>query len=67
MCSIQTINSLLTIRTDSDEVVTSHTEEWNHDRKTTSDDGFLRVLNEQRRKATAGIADMFVGAKVPKN
>ncbi|KAF7966226.1 hypothetical protein HWV62_39497 [Athelia sp. TMB] len=62
----KTVNSLLTIKTDSNRLVTSHTEEWNHSKETTSDDGFFGMLNEQRKKITAGVTDMFVG-KEPKN
>ncbi|KZP28852.1 hypothetical protein FIBSPDRAFT_728417 [Athelia psychrophila] len=62
----KTVNSLLTIKTDSSHLVTSHTEEWNHSKETTADDGFFGLLNEQRKKITAGVTDMFVG-KEPKN
>jgi hypothetical protein len=52
----------LTIKTNDEHLVTSHTEEWNHNKQTTSEDGFFGMLNEQRKKATARITDVFVGA-----
>lgn len=66
MYLVQTVNSLLTIKTDSSHLITTHTEEWNHCKETSSDDGFFGMLNEQRKKITAGITDMFVG-KEPEN
>jgi hypothetical protein len=57
----KTINSLLTIETDASHKITRHTEEWNHSKQTTSDDGFLGMLNEQRKKLTASLTDTFVG------
>lgn len=57
----QTVNSLLTVETNDQHLVTSHTEEWNHQKETNREDGFFGMLNEQRKKATAGITDMFVG------
>lgn len=57
------MNSLLTIKTNGEQLVTSHTEEWDHNRETSSDDGFFGMLNEQRKKATAGLTDMFVGTE----
>jgi hypothetical protein len=50
----------LTIKTNDEQFVTSHTEEWNHSKETTSDDGFIGMLNEQRKKVTARITDIFI-------
>ncbi|TFL03658.1 hypothetical protein BDV98DRAFT_564588 [Pterulicium gracile] len=55
------VNSLLTIETNAEHKVTRHTEEWNHKKETTSDDGFLGMLNEQRKKLTASVTGAFVG------
>ena len=41
--------------------VTSHSEEWDHKRETTSEDGFIGMLNEQRKKAMAGLTNFFMG------
>jgi len=62
----KTMNSLLTIKTNDEHLVTSHTEEWNHNKETTSDDGFIGMLNEHRKKATARITNIFIGDQ-PKN
>lgn len=58
---MQVVNSLLTIETNAEHKVTRHTEEWNHKKETTSDDGFLGMLNEQRKKLTASVTGAFVG------
>ncbi|KAJ7183313.1 hypothetical protein C8R46DRAFT_1066569 [Mycena filopes] len=57
----KTVNSLLTLRTNDSHQVTSHTEEWNHQRETHSEDGFFGMLNEQRKKLTANITSAFMG------
>ncbi|THH21205.1 hypothetical protein EW146_g294 [Bondarzewia mesenterica] len=57
----KTVNSLLTLRMNDSHQVTSHTEEWDHKRETTSQDGFFGLLNEQRKKFTAGLTDMMMG------
>ncbi|KAI0962222.1 hypothetical protein AcV7_001109 [Taiwanofungus camphoratus] len=62
----QTVNSLLTLQTNDAHRVTRHTEEWDHKRQTTREDGFLGLLNEQRKKLTAGITGMFVSQEPPK-
>lgn len=62
----QTINSLLTLETNSSHRVTRHTEQWEHKHESTSDDGFLGMLNEQRKKLTAGVTGMLVGQQPPK-
>ncbi|KAI0936998.1 hypothetical protein AcW1_001088 [Taiwanofungus camphoratus] len=61
-----TVNSLLTLQTNDAHRVTRHTEEWDHKRQTTREDGFLGLLNEQRKKLTAGITGMFVSQEPPK-
>ena len=58
---VQTVNSLLTIERNTQGKVLRHTEEWNHNKETTGDDGFLGLLNEHRKKLTAKITDIFVG------
>ncbi|KAF8167353.1 hypothetical protein B0H34DRAFT_681547 [Crassisporium funariophilum] len=55
------MNSLLTLQMNEANKVVRHNEEWNHQKTTTSEDGFFGMLNEQRKKVTAGITDMFVG------
>lgn len=62
---IKTVNSLLTLQTNDAHQVTYHTEEWDHKRETTRDDGFLGYLNEQRKKITAGVTGMFVSQEPP--
>lgn len=63
---LQTVNSLLTLETNGSHRVTRHTEEWDHKHETTKDDGFLGMLNEQRKKITAGLTNMVVGQQPPK-
>ncbi|KDR85737.1 hypothetical protein GALMADRAFT_234798 [Galerina marginata CBS 339.88] len=55
------VNSLLTLKFDDTNKVVSHNEEWDHKKTTTNEDGFLGLVNEKRKKLTAGITDMFVG------
>jgi len=62
----KTINSLLTIETDNSHQITRHTEEWDHKRETTSEDGFIGMINENRKKLTANITGMFVSQEPPK-
>lgn len=57
----KTVNSLLTIETDAQHKVVRHTEEWNHSKETTSDDGFFGTLNEHRKRLTATLTEKFVG------
>ncbi|KAI4518019.1 hypothetical protein K525DRAFT_363340 [Schizophyllum commune Loenen D] len=59
----KTMNSLLTIETDNSHRVTRHYENWNHERTSTSEDGFLGMLNEQRKRITASLTDAVVGKK----
>ena len=61
----QTVNSLLTIETNEQRQVVRHTEEWNHRRETTSEDGFLGMLNEHRKKFTANFTGMFISQEPP--
>ncbi|KDQ63132.1 hypothetical protein JAAARDRAFT_29133 [Jaapia argillacea MUCL 33604] len=62
----KTVNSLLTLETSDSGLVTHHQEEWDHKREPTSDDGFVGYINEQRKKLTAGLTDMFVSKEPPK-
>ncbi|KAA1468093.1 hypothetical protein DENSPDRAFT_857077 [Dentipellis sp. KUC8613] len=57
----KTVNSLLTLRINDTHQVTQHTEEWNHKHETTGEDGFLGMLNESRKKMTAGLTNMLMG------
>ncbi|KAG6919012.1 hypothetical protein DXG01_009722 [Tephrocybe rancida] len=57
----KTLNSLLTIKVNDAYLVTSHEEHWNHEKNSTSDDGFLGMINEQRKKLTASFTDTVVG------
>ncbi|KAI0257072.1 hypothetical protein BJV78DRAFT_1272199 [Lactifluus subvellereus] len=54
------VNSLLTLQLDDAHQVTRHTEEWDHRRETTADDGFLGMLNEHRKKMTAAVTNIFM-------
>ncbi|KAI0718935.1 hypothetical protein C8T65DRAFT_569813 [Cerioporus squamosus] len=60
------VNSLLTLETNDKHQVIRHTEEWDHRRETNREDGFFGMLNEQRKKATAGFTGLFVGQEPPK-
>ncbi|KAF4612299.1 hypothetical protein D9613_004258 [Agrocybe pediades] len=62
----KTVNSLLTVKLDNSNKILSHTEEWDHKKTATSEDGFLGMLNEERKKFTAAVTEMMVGEK-PKN
>ncbi|KAF5385372.1 hypothetical protein D9615_001224 [Tricholomella constricta] len=57
----KTLNSLLTLKLNDSHLVTSHEEQWNHEKSSTSDDGFFGMLNEQRKKLTASLTDTIVG------
>lgn len=59
----QTVNSLLTIETNSAHQVVRHTEEWDHKRETTKEDGFFGMLNEYRKKFTANTTGAFLSKK----
>ena len=61
----QTVNSLLTLLTNEQHLVTRHTEEWDHKRETSREDGFFGMLNEHRKRATAGITGLFVSQEPP--
>ncbi|KZT08685.1 uncharacterized protein LAESUDRAFT_49843 [Laetiporus sulphureus 93-53] len=61
----KTVNSLLTLQTNDAHQITRHTEEWDHKRETTRDDGFLGLLNEQRKKITASVTGMFISQDPP--
>ncbi|KAF9041834.1 hypothetical protein BDZ89DRAFT_1060201 [Hymenopellis radicata] len=58
------VNSLLTLDLDSNYKVTRHTEEWDHEKSSTSDDGFFGMLNEYRKKLTASVTAKVVGDKM---
>ncbi|KAI0046613.1 hypothetical protein FA95DRAFT_1559915 [Auriscalpium vulgare] len=55
------VNSLLTLELNDVHQITHHTEEWDHKRETTADDGFFGTLNEQRKKITAGVTNVLMG------
>ncbi|KAI0828995.1 hypothetical protein BC628DRAFT_1361689 [Trametes gibbosa] len=61
----KTVNSLLTLETNAQHQVTRHTEEWGHHRETTGEDGFLGMLNENRKKFTANFTGLFVSEEPP--
>ncbi|CAL1694486.1 unnamed protein product [Somion occarium] len=63
----KTVNSLLTVETNDSHQVIRHTEEWDHKRETDRSDGFFGMLNENRKKLTAGITSMFVSSDPGKN
>jgi len=46
------VNALLTLQLNDANQITRHTEEWDHNRETTADDGFLGMLNEHRKRKT---------------
>ncbi|EFI28689.1 hypothetical protein CC1G_13715 [Coprinopsis cinerea okayama7 len=58
----KTVNSLLTIKLDAaTNKIVSHSEDWNHKKSSTKEDGVFGWMNEQRKKITAGLVDTFVG------
>ncbi|KAK7058548.1 hypothetical protein VNI00_002184 [Paramarasmius palmivorus] len=59
----KTVNSLLTLKLSVGHKVLHHTEEWDHSKSTTSEDGFFGMLNEQRKKITASLTDKIYGGK----
>ncbi|TFK77435.1 hypothetical protein BDN72DRAFT_784596 [Pluteus cervinus] len=59
----KTMNSLLTVKLDDAGQIRSHVEEWNHEKTSSSEDGFLGMLNEQRKKATAALTEMLTNMK----
>ncbi|KAJ8494532.1 hypothetical protein ONZ51_g2250 [Trametes cubensis] len=61
----KTVNSLLTLETNDQNQVVRHTEEWNHHRETSREDGFFGMLNEQRKKFTANFTGMFISQEPP--
>ncbi|KAM5536031.1 hypothetical protein V8D89_010289 [Ganoderma adspersum] len=62
---IKRINSLLTIETDEQRKVVRHTEEWDHRKETTREDGFWGMLNEYRKKITADVTSLFTSREPP--
>ncbi|KAJ8494732.1 hypothetical protein ONZ45_g13124 [Pleurotus djamor] len=57
----KTLNSLLTIETNQAHQIVRHTEEWNHEKTNSADDGFLGMMNEWRKKITASLTESVVG------
>jgi hypothetical protein len=57
---LQIVNSLLTLQLNEASQITRHTEEWDHNRETTADDGFLGMLNEHRKRMTAALTNLFI-------
>ncbi|KNZ80647.1 hypothetical protein J132_04890 [Termitomyces sp. J132] len=55
------LNSLLAIKLNDSNLVTSHEEQWNHEKSSTGEDGFLGFLNEHRKRLTAKLTDAIVG------
>uniref|UniRef100_A0A0W0F1P6 Uncharacterized protein n=1 Tax=Moniliophthora roreri TaxID=221103 RepID=A0A0W0F1P6_MONRR len=62
----QTVNSLLTLKLSEGHKILHHTEEWDHSKSTTSEDGCFGMLNEHRKKITASLTDKIYGGKDPK-
>ncbi len=62
---MKSVNSLLTLETNDKHQVVRHTEEWNHLRETSREDGFLGTLNEYRKKLTANTTGLFVSQEPP--
>lgn len=58
----KTLNSLITLKRDSQGLVREHTEEWDHKPNTTGDDGFLGKLNELRKKFMANVIEAGVSS-----
>ena len=48
----QVVNALLTLQLNGANQITRHTEEWDHNRETTADGGFLGMLNEHHKRKT---------------
>ncbi|KAI3621972.1 hypothetical protein WG66_015832 [Moniliophthora roreri] len=61
-----TVNSLLTLKLSEGHKILHHTEEWDHSKSTTSEDGCFGMLNEHRKKITASLTDKIYGGKDPK-
>lgn len=62
----KTVNSLLTLKLSEGHKILHHTEEWDHSKSTTSEDGCFGMLNEHRKKITASLTDKIYGGKDPK-
>jgi len=54
------LNSLLTITLDDSNKIQTRTEEWNHHKSASKNDGFLGMLNEERKKITANLTELLV-------
>ncbi|KAG1754963.1 uncharacterized protein EDB91DRAFT_262779 [Suillus paluster] len=57
----KTMNSLLTLELDDEGKLRRHTEEWDHERTSISDDGFLGMINEHRKKLSASATEVIFG------
>ncbi|KAG0700676.1 hypothetical protein DFH29DRAFT_930920 [Suillus ampliporus] len=57
----KTMNSLLTLELDNDGKVKRHTEEWDHEKTSTSEDGFLGMINEHRKELSASATEAIFG------
>ncbi|KAG1757246.1 hypothetical protein EDB19DRAFT_1656501 [Suillus lakei] len=57
----KTMNSLLTLELDNEGRLRRHTEEWDHEKSSTSQDGFLGMINEHRKKLSASATDAIFG------
>jgi hypothetical protein len=65
MGHMQTVNSLLTIETNSEHKIVRHTEEWDHKPSASREDGFFGMLNEERKRITAALTDRFTSKEPP--
>jgi len=55
---IKTVNSLLTIERNPEGFITKHTEEWDHEKTSSAEDGtWFGKLNDARKKLTASLVD----------
>lgn len=57
----KTLNSLITLKMEDGKIV-HHEEQWDHEKNTTSDDGFLGTLQEFRKTITAKIIHAAVSS-----
>ena len=57
---MKTINSLLTLKLNDQGKIINHTEEWNHKKSFSGEDGFIGMINEQRKKLTAKLVHASV-------
>ncbi|KAG2155492.1 hypothetical protein DEU56DRAFT_767689 [Suillus clintonianus] len=57
----KTMNSLLTLELDNEGKLRRHIEEWDHEKSSTSQDGFLGMINEHRKKFSASATEAIFG------